>query len=81
MRIYYKNPTLLYDRICCGSSYTYPRENPVDYLWKKRRSTFHIPFYMDFIKYADKYKLHKLNTKFNRNIRPKSTHSAFRFYR
>lgn len=81
MRIYYKNSTFLYSGRCYGISYTNPRENPMDYSWKKRRSTFHIPFYTDFIKYADKYKPHKLKTKFNRNVRPKSTHSSFRFYR
>lgn len=48
---------------------------------KKRRSTFHVPFYMKFIRCADKYKPNKLKTKFNRNVRSKSTHSSFRFYR
>lgn len=60
---------------------SYPRKEPLDYLWKKRRSTFHVPFYMKFIRCADKYKPNKLKTKFNRNVRPKSTHSGFRFYR
>lgn len=36
---------------------------------------------MKFIRCADKYKPNKLKTKFNRNVRPKSTHSGFRFYR
>lgn len=55
-----------------------------DTRWHYRKSSFYIPFYhsiLNLTSISNRYIVKPVRTKINRNIRPKGTHSHFKFYR
>lgn len=54
-----------------------------DIQWYYRKSPFYIPFYypvLNLTSISDRYISQPIQTKINRNVRPKGTHSHFKFY-
>lgn len=54
-----------------------------DIQWYYRKSPFYIPFYypvLNLTSISDRYISKPIQTKINRNVRPKGTHSHFKFY-
>lgn len=55
-----------------------------DTQWHYRKSTFYTPFYhsiLNLTSISNRYIVKPMQTKINKNVRPKSTHSHFKFYR
>lgn len=55
-----------------------------DILWFYRKSSFYVPFYnpvLNTTSISYRYVVRPIRPKLNRNIRPKGTHSHFKFYR
>lgn len=80
------SPSDLYKGIIVYQGDSYMKRSELEYRQKElnRHTSRHIPFYFKIFgksRFVPRKNGGKDHTKFNRNVRPKGTHSHFRFYR